>query len=73
MARGAGVPMTAYTKQRVVGVLPSQAPGKRVPPTDERPLVDRNGHRHSAAVLTTWSPQLLKIMDIRSVERERED
>lgn len=33
----------------------------------DRPLIDKYGHRHSAAVLTNWSPLAIKALGIRKV------
>lgn len=37
---------------------------QRTSQNDTCELVDKFGHRHSTAVLTTWSPRLLEIMGI---------
>ena len=34
---------------------------------DDRPLVDRFGHRHSMAILEAWSPRMVSIMQIRTI------
>jgi hypothetical protein len=33
----------------------------------QRPFVDRHGHRHSAAILTNWTPAAIKALGIRRV------
>jgi hypothetical protein len=34
---------------------------------DERPLVDRHGHRYGETILRNWSPAALKALGIRRV------
>jgi hypothetical protein len=38
---------------------------------EDRPLVDRYGNRHSLAVLTAWSPTMLRIMGVHPADQER--
>ena len=31
----------------------------------DRPYIDRNGRRHTAAVFEAWSPRMIEIMGVR--------
>ena len=47
--------------------------GKALKPTQldlslEPTLIDRFGHKHSAAVLQLWSPRLIEFMGLRPLE-----
>jgi hypothetical protein len=57
---------TGASKQIKVGKLDSHVDT----PTREdlQVFVDRFGHRHSAAILTNWSPAAIKAMGIRPFE-----
>jgi hypothetical protein len=33
--------------------------------SQDRPLTDKHGHRHSEHVLKNWSPRMLEIMGVR--------
>ena len=33
----------------------------------DRPLVDRFGNRHRPSVLTSWSPAMVQVMQLRSI------
>lgn len=46
------------------------APGDNcpAPPGQDRPLIDKHGHRHTTAILTAWSPQAIKVMGVRRLD-----